>query len=722
MEPNGDQKPLSKNGAYETKESISQQNFRKSKSPPSGLAGFWQELKRRHVVRVGTVYAVVAWLIIQIAATTFEGFGIPDWAFRFVVLMVLLGFPVSLIIAWAFELTPDGIKTTKVAQQEKKDSPTADEFTNKRKWLTLAFGAAIPTFIFGALALFFYFRSGPPVSPDVSGGGSPPDTRPTSLQVADLDKSIAVLPLANMSPDPENAFFADGVHEDVLTNLSRIKELLVIGRTSTLQYRDTVKTLQQIGEELGVRYLVEGSVRRANDQVLVTVQLIDSQTGGHLWAESYNRKLDDIFAIQAAIAKEIAGKLRTILSPEEIELIDHIPTENQKAYDLFLKHRQLTHTTGGSWDEKVELLEQAVNLDPEFAEAWAFLSVECLFSGRDDPEIVAKSRNALQIAQRLDPNNAFIPWAQSFYEDLVNQDGEEKINLLLKTLAMDPGFTLAKRPLGREYFLLGRLVEAQQLFEEYLQSDPLDQIVEQLLIRVYAERGLWEQARDLSTKRYKRTGDRRMLIEMEYLSSGDKRAFVENMERLPGILDDAYGKAWSSLQKRNLEQARILFENWDNQGFEFFSWGNDLTFEPVDLMMSLIHFELGEKEDSILAAQKAKDFLVNSLAGTEYQAADEWASLAICYALLGDGEEMKKAIEQARKVVLTARRSYRDHAKSEVQIAVSQLVLGDHDQALSTLEAASKMDGPLFVNRELDLWFIFDRLRGNPRFDALLKD
>ncbi|MDA0345970.1 MAG: hypothetical protein O3C43_05795 [Verrucomicrobia bacterium] len=138
------------------------------------LAAFWQELKRRHVVRVGTVYAVVAWLIIQIAATTFEGFGIPDWAFRFVVLMVLLGFPVSLIIAWAFELTPDGIKTTKHAREEQGEVPLSEKQERKRNRFTFLFGAAIPTLIFGALAIYFYStRSGPPVSPDVSGGGSP---------------------------------------------------------------------------------------------------------------------------------------------------------------------------------------------------------------------------------------------------------------------------------------------------------------------------------------------------------------------------------------------------------------------------------------------------------------------------------------------------------------------------------------------------------------------
>jgi len=267
---------------------------------PSGFSSFWAELRRRHVVRVAMVYLVVGWLVIQVANATFSDFGIPVWAYRFVVLMVVLGFPISVVVAWAFELTPQGIKTTKVAKEQKSEEPASSAFRQKRQWFTVLFAAGLPTLIFGALAVYFYATrsdSSPPVSPDVSVGGSP-------HQVEDLVKSIAVLPLENMSPDPENAFFADGVHEDILTNLSKIRDLFVIGRTSTLQYRDTEKTLQQIGSELGVRYLLEGSVRRAGNQVKITVQLIDSQSGGHVWAEDYNRNLDDIFAIQAEPAQQ----------------------------------------------------------------------------------------------------------------------------------------------------------------------------------------------------------------------------------------------------------------------------------------------------------------------------------------------------------------------------------------------------------------------------------
>lgn len=251
-------------------------------------------------MRVAAVYAVVAWLMIQISDTVFPQLGIPDWAATLVTMLLLIGFPVALIIAWAFELSPDGIKTTRTAREEQGDVPVSKKQQRKRNWMAFGFAAAVPTLIFGTLAVIFYFRS--------DSNPSSPDTRPVSLQVEDLDKSIAVLPLTNMSPDPENVFFADGVQEDILTNLAKIKELLVIARTSTLRYRDTVKSLAEIGDELGVRYLVEGSVRRAGNQVRVTVQLIDTTNENHIWAENYDRPLDDIFAIQSAVAKEIVAQ------------------------------------------------------------------------------------------------------------------------------------------------------------------------------------------------------------------------------------------------------------------------------------------------------------------------------------------------------------------------------------------------------------------------------
>lgn len=372
----------------------------KRNNPPSGLTAFWQELKRRHVVRVGMVYAIVGWLIIQVANATFAEFGIPLWAYRFVVLMIALGFPVAIILAWAFELTPEGIKTTKSAQEESETTEDSKAHAKKRNWFSLLFAAGVPTLIFGALAVYFYATRS-------DSNPSSPDHSSAPLQVTDLDKSIAVLPLDNLSPDPENAFFADGVQEDVLTNLSKVRELLVIGRTSTLQYRDTVKTLPQIAEELDVRYLVEGSVRRAANQVRVTIQLIDSKTGGHLWAENYDRTLDDIFAIQAEIAKEISKQLRAVLSPEELRQIENRPTENQEAYDLFLRARNPEITTRS---EMALLMEQAVELDPQFYQAWAELAEYYIqywnnSSLRQDDERYSKAQLTFENLKRLAPDS-----------------------------------------------------------------------------------------------------------------------------------------------------------------------------------------------------------------------------------------------------------------------------------------------------------------------------
>jgi TolB-like protein len=383
----------------------------------SGQANLWSELKRRHVVRVAMVYAVVGWLIIQIASATFSGFDIPVWAFRFVVLMVLLGFPVSLIIAWAFELTPQGIKTTKAVNTKKTDPAEASTIRKKSGWYAVIFAAAIPTLIFGAMAIFFYLRSSPASS------GTP---EPTTTRVQDAsDNSIAVMPLSNMSSDEENAYFAGGVHEDILTNLSRIKDLNVVSRTTMLRYAASEMTLPEIGQALNVHYIVEGSVRRIGKHVRVTVQLIDARNDHHLWANNYERELVDVFATQSEVAKEISDSLHLEIQPDTVGRLENMPTSSVRAYDLYIKSISIEKSEGeteASTIRRRNMLEEAVKEDPDFVEAWALLKrIYDLMRNRVEnkdwyltdgvkketvvAELAEKSQRALTKAMTLDPEN-----------------------------------------------------------------------------------------------------------------------------------------------------------------------------------------------------------------------------------------------------------------------------------------------------------------------------
>jgi TolB-like protein len=330
-----------------------------------GRASLWSELKRRHVIRVAGVYCVVAWLVIQVAGATFESFGIPLWAFRFVVLMVILGLPVSMVIAWALELTPEGVKRIGEGVQPAPNTAESARHNKKRRWWSMGFAAAVPTLIFGTLALIFYLRQGGQPSGD-------PSARPLSAV-----KSIAVLPLVNMSEIDANAFFAGGVHEDILTNLSRINGLKVISRTSVMRFINSEMSMREIGLALGADYIVEGSVRRINNHVRVTVQLIDASTDVHLWANNYDRELMDVFATQSAVAREICNSLHLEIQPESVGTLQGMPTHSVKAYDLYLKARSIDRSelpSGDSLTRQRELLEGALREDPDFVEAWAVLN------------------------------------------------------------------------------------------------------------------------------------------------------------------------------------------------------------------------------------------------------------------------------------------------------------------------------------------------------------
>src|SRR6266436_3087027 len=339
--------------------------------------GFFEELQRRKVYRVAAAYIIAAGFIIQMGSAILPAWELPNWTFRLVVVLLLIGFPIALILAWAFDVTPEGIHATQ---------KTAAETHLRRNMIILV---ATGVIVSAAAGFFLLPRT----------------------SARNIDKSIAVLPFENLSGDPDNAYFADGMQDDILTNLSKIGDLKVISRTSVMSYRGSgTRNAREIGKTLGVATLLEGSVRRIGNRVRVNVQLINADTDEHIWAEDYDRDLTDVFAIQTDLVQKIASTLRAKLSPSEKARVDRRPTENPDAYLLFIQADQYANGPDMFSDDSrkaEQLLEQAIKLDPNFAAAFACLStVESWAYHTFDPTPARRERArvAADQALRLQPD------------------------------------------------------------------------------------------------------------------------------------------------------------------------------------------------------------------------------------------------------------------------------------------------------------------------------
>jgi TolB-like protein/Flp pilus assembly protein TadD len=350
------------------------------------INNFFAELKRRNVYKVAVAYAIVGWLLVQVATQVFPFLEIPNWVVRLVIALVAIGFPIALVIAWAFEATPEGIKRTEVAD-------ASHEHSRGKTWIyVVIIGAAV------SVALFFVGR--------YTAGNNASAAR-TELP----EKSIAVLPFDSLSRDPDNAFFAEGVQDEILTRLAKVADLKVIARTSTQKFKSSPDDLRNVANQLGVMNILEGSVQKANDQVRVNVQLINGLTNAHLWAEIYDRKLTDIFAVESDIAKTIADTLQAKLTGSEKAAISKEPTSNTEAYDLYHKGRSLWgKRTGDNIPKAIAFYEQAIARDPNYALAYAGLSsayiLSPFYADANRLEMSAKAKEAALKALRLDPNLA----------------------------------------------------------------------------------------------------------------------------------------------------------------------------------------------------------------------------------------------------------------------------------------------------------------------------
>jgi len=349
---------------------------------------FFSELKRRNVYKVAVAYAIVGWLLIQVATQVFPFLEIPNWVIRLVIALVAIGFPIALVIAWAFELTPEGIKRT-----EDVDLAASARQPRKHAWIFIVIvGAAF------SVGLFFIGRY-------TGRNGS----RASSSEMP--AKSIAVLPFDNLSRDPDNAYFAEGVQDEILTRLAKVADLKVISRTSTQRFKSSPDNLPQIAKQLGVLHILEGSVQKSGDSVRVNVQLINALTDAHLWAEIYDRKLTDIFAVESDIAKTVADTLQAKLTGSEKQMMAAQATSDTTAYELYHKGRSLWgKREGDNIPKAIEFYEQAIVRDPNYALAYAGLAsahiLSPFYTGADRREANSKAKEAALKALRLDPNLA----------------------------------------------------------------------------------------------------------------------------------------------------------------------------------------------------------------------------------------------------------------------------------------------------------------------------
>ena len=666
---------------------------------------FFAELQRRNVYRVAVAYGVVSWLLTQIATQVFPFFDIPSWATRLVVVGLLLGFPIALVFAWIFELTPEGIKRT-------------DEIDPRHSLLRRT-GRKLDFIIIGILLVVIAFFAVNSFRP-----------RRAPVLVDGLAKSVAVLPFENLSADPQNAFFASGVQDEILLNLSKVADLKVISRTSVMQYKaGAERSMQDIAKELGVSHILEGSVERDGSRVRLRAQLIDARTDSHIWAEQYDRDVADVFAIQTEIAKAIVDQLEAKLSPTEKAAIEKPPTTDLVAYDKYLRAEELFADTSDPVHAReklpraARLLDEAVARDPKFLQAWCLLSRvhgAAYFRGHDPtPARLQMARDAVHQALRLQPDagEAHLAFAIFYYNGFRNyQKAREELAIARRTLPNNPEvFTYSGFVDRRE----GRWEEATRNLERALERDPRNFFTMQQLALTYQP-----QRRYADTLR---TYDRALAIEPEDPNTlilraqvaMDERADIEPyraalanlLARDPSIGRDIDIPLYSLCERTDAAAARVLknfpAEGVANNGVNYphAYWEGVIARWQRDDARSHRAFLLARKE-------------VQALIDTQPQFAAALSLLGLIDAGLGRKPEAIAEGERACQLLPVSRDAV-DGAVLAINLAQIYAWTGEIDRALNQIATVERAPNTLTYGL-LRLQPVWDPLRSDPRFEKLV--
>ena len=444
------------------------------------MGKFFEELKHRNVIKSSLAYLVVAWVLLQVFSLLLPMVNAPEWVLKTLTLAMVIVFPLWIFFSWAYEITPDGIKRT--AEVSKEDSISA--LTNKR------LNGLILVALISAIVIVLVNR--------------PVDTTESSSASLIIEKSIAVLPFDDMSSGGDTEWFCDGVTEDILTNLSKIKELKVISRSSVMQYKENRPTIPEIAKELGVSYILEGSVRKHENKVIITAQLIDANDH-HLWAENYNDNFEEVFEIQKEVSNKIVQQLKIAISPEEEKQLAAIPTTNMKAYELLLKARSFSDKgTKEDYLRGLELYQKTIDLDPEFAEAYAEMAMCYFFNtyldANNGDQNLKKARKLIEKALNIDPNSAKAHSLNGFVY-LIDNNAEKSKESFERALVLNENDAIAHQNMAIYYAFIRDdrkdLEKSMYHIDRAAELDPLSSRINEIKIEILLENNELFEAEEL---------------------------------------------------------------------------------------------------------------------------------------------------------------------------------------------------------------------------------
>ena len=666
---------------------------------------FFGELKRRNVYKVAVAYIVAAWALAQGIAQVFPVFDVPNWIIRLIVVLIVIGFPIALISAWAFEITPEGIKRT-----EEADAMPQSARPSNRTWIYIVVvGAAI------SLSLFFLGRY----------------TAGNRITSGDR-KSIAVLPFASLSQDKNDAYFADGVQDQILTNLAKVSDLKVISHTSVRQYKTGAeRNVREIGQQLGVAYIMEGSVQRVRDRLRINAQLIDARTDTHIWAETYDRTAADLFAIQSELAQSIVTQLKAKLSPQQKAEIEERPTQDLDAFELYLQAKTIVDSYLNATDVRAAMLQALKSLDDAIKRDPNFVSAYCYAARANDllfffdldptPDRISLAEAAVNTALRLRPDSAEAHFAQADYYFRCLRDydrAQEELAIARPGLPNSTPFFILSGYTNRRR---NHFADAERDFSTAFALDPRNPNAFNLLADTYVLQRRFPEAvhvydnvlaagEDVPIVRFRRAN----CVLNGTGNTGPMRDILMKSPEMEFAGSQTPVRSWMAMLDGNYAEAERVLVASPREDFQ----DVDLSFYfPKSWYQAMVSRAKGDSARATAALRECREILAQRLI-VKPEHARTIAVLAQVDAGLGEKDLAIREAQHAIDLMPISKDIY-DGALVLEGLAQVYTWTGDRDRAIELVQKLVTM--PSYINyARLKLHPLWSPLRGDPRFEKIV--